>query len=187
MTATASASLLNMEMFLEEQAQDFAKKFPSESFQSPKASQTSYINKLLQKKLSPSMNNSIKLLPAKSVADLNQYHQDEHDDLNTADKKKANFKAISKAIATKLAFKNNKIQLFKNQQPTVSCQSQQADSTEVSSEGEQSFDINPVLRASIMAHPSLRSFLYMNSFERVCFEWDMASLSKHLELHLSVP
>lgn len=50
-TPTKSSSLLNIENFLEEQAQEFANKFPTESFESPKASsypfKTSYINKLL--------------------------------------------------------------------------------------------------------------------------------------------
>ena len=62
--------MLNMQLFLEDQAHDFATQFPQESFVSPKAtsyphkagnSKANIIEKLLQKKLSPSMGGLYKL------------------------------------------------------------------------------------------------------------------------------
>lgn len=58
--ATNSTSVLNMQKYLEEQAQQYANKFPEESYESPKASilvgKSSYIQKLLEKKITPSIN-----------------------------------------------------------------------------------------------------------------------------------
>ena len=109
--------------YLEGQASDFASKFPSESFESPKA--TSYphksgiIDKLLHQKLSPSMNGKFKLAkqvqlkPAKSttVDALMKSLVSQSKYLPTPEKKEK-YNAVSKALATKLAFKNLKKTLF---------------------------------------------------------------------------
>mmetsp|Transcript_2292 Transcript_2292/g.3127 ORF Transcript_2292/g.3127 Transcript_2292/m.3127 type:complete len:120 (+) Transcript_2292:82-441(+) len=111
-----TASVLNMQQFLEEQAQDFASKFPSESFESPKASSSPFkktlIDKLLQKKLSPSMGGLYKL-QNQSIKSL-ALQKKENEYMNTPEKKEK-YKVLSKQMATKLAFKNLKQTLFKQQ------------------------------------------------------------------------
>lgn len=89
-------------------------------------------------KLSPSMQGFCKLVPAKSVAVVAaptvKKLTDEY--LTTPDKKEK-YKAMSKAMATKLAFKNLKTQLFKHNDAWQAINKDNtADSTESTSEGE---------------------------------------------------
>ena len=106
-----------MEYFLEEQAQNFANKFPSESYESPQATSSphkfSVIDKLMQKKLSPSMGGPyVQVNP--TVDDLSLHaHKKDNEYLSTPEKK-LKYKVLSKNMATKLAFKNLKATLFKN-------------------------------------------------------------------------
>ena len=96
-------------------APNLASKFPSQSFESPKASncpkKSSYMQKPLQKKKeNPTILIGGLIKPAKSYL-LEKPNGNEY--ISTAEKKEK-YKMVSKALATKLAFKNLKATLFKN-------------------------------------------------------------------------
>ena len=95
-------------------------------------------------------------------------------------------------MATKLAFKNLKATLFKNHDVWQHKNTWQSESTEAS-EGEQGTSpqsqstTDPSLTTNVEASAEQRSLVYLSSFECINFSWDKSSLSKHLELHMSMP
>ena len=102
---------------------------------------------------------------------------------------------MAKDLATKLAFKNLKTQIFKHQEAvgagggssTAHSSSANYSSGGSSSEGEQTAAIltidEAVVRQCTKPRDGQRSLLYLNSFEKINTEWDQTCLSDHLSLH----
>ena len=100
---------------------------------------------------------------------------------------------MAKDLATKLAFKNLKSQIYKYHEAgdTSTKNSSNAHSGN-SSEGEITTSATAILtvdqgiKQSTLAREGERSLLYLNSFERIITEWDVTCLSDHLELHKGI-
>lgn len=145
------------------------------------------------------------LLPCKSLnvkPKLTSNLNPENEFVSTPEKK-AKYNAMAKDLATKLAFKNLKSQLFKfheakqggsndggstkHSSNTQSGHSSEGEVTATSAITLSILNDKPgVIKQATIANEGDRSLVYLTSFDKIYTGWDKTCLSDHLELRPSI-
>ena len=102
---------------------------------------------------------------------------------------------MAKDLATKLAFKNLKSQIYKfheagsgdtSTKNSSNAHSGNSSEVEITTSTTAILTVDQGIKQCTLAREGERSLLYLNSFEKISTEWDVTCLSDHLELHKGI-